>query len=52
MIADVRTHVALSMFTDFENWSVFKPQAIHQNNLKTLFDQVNLWANALKPLRK
>ncbi|RJX26058.1 MAG: NADPH-dependent oxidoreductase [Acholeplasma sp.] len=51
MIADVRTHVALNMFTDFENWSVFKPQAIHQNNLKTLFDQVNLWSGALKPLR-
>lgn len=51
MIADVRTHVALSMFTDFENWSIFKPQAIHQNNLKTLFDQVNAWSKALKPLR-
>lgn len=51
MIADVRTHVALNMFTDFENWSVFKPQLIHQNNLKTLFDQVNQWSKALKPLR-
>lgn len=51
MIADVRTHVALNMFTDFENWSIFKPQPIHQNNLKTLFDQVNAWSHALKPLR-
>ncbi len=51
MIADVRTHVALNMFIDFENWSIFKPQPIHQNNLKTLFDQVNEWSRALKPLR-
>lgn len=51
MIADVRTHVALNMFTDFENWSTFKPQPVHQNNLKTLFDQVIQWSDALKPLR-
>lgn len=50
-IADVRTHVALSMFTDFENWSVFKPQDLHMSNLNTLFDQVLLWGKALKTVR-
>ncbi len=50
-IADVRTHVALNMFTDFENWSVFKPASLHQANLKTLMDQVNAWGRALKSIR-
>lgn len=51
-IADVRTHVALSMFTDFENWSQFKPQDLHLTNLNTLFDQVLLWGEALKTVRQ
>lgn len=51
-IADVRTHVALSMFTDFENWQTFKPQALHQANLETMLDQVILWSTALKSVRK
>lgn len=50
-IADVRTHVALSMFTDFENWSVFKPASLHGKNLNVLLDQVNAWGKALKTLR-
>ncbi len=50
-IADVRTHVALSMFTDFENWSVFKPQELHLTNLNLMLDQLNLWAKALKTVR-
>lgn len=50
-VADVRTHVALSMFTDFENWSIFKPQELHLTNLQTLLDQVILWGKALKTIR-
>jgi NAD(P)H-dependent FMN reductase len=50
-IADVRTAVHLSMFTDFENWSVFKPGPQHQDSLKTLFDQVVLWSGALQKVR-
>jgi len=50
-VADVRTHVALSMFTDFENWSTFKPQMLHLDQLNLLLDQVLLWGTALKPLR-
>lgn len=50
-VADVRTHVALSMFTDFENWSVFKPASLHEKNLSMLLDQVNTWGRALKSVR-
>ena len=50
-IADVRSHTALSMFTDFENWSVFKPNEKHLNNLNTMFEQVKAWGEALKTIR-
>ena len=50
-IADVRTHVALSMFTDFENWSTFKPQALHQTNVDQMLDQLISWSKALKTIR-
>jgi hypothetical protein len=43
--------VLLSLFTDFENGSVFKPQKLHEANLTTLLDQVNLWGKALKAIR-
>lgn len=50
-IADVRVHVALSMFTDFENWSVFKPQSLHLANLDGMLDQLLNWSKALKHAR-
>ena len=50
-IADVRTHVALSMFTDFENWSVFKPNDLHLTNLNGMLDQLIRWSKALKTVR-
>ena len=50
-VADVRTHVALSMFTDFENWSVFKPQALHQANVSMMLDQLVNWSKAMKNVR-
>ena len=49
-IASVRTHILLSLFDDFENYS-FKPRNIHDKNLNMLFDQVANWAKALKTLR-
>jgi NAD(P)H-dependent FMN reductase len=52
MVADVRTHPTLSLFTDFENFSVFKPQDLHQDNLKLMLDQVIAWSGALKTLRQ
>ena len=51
MVADVRTQVLLSLFSDFENFSVFKPAPLHENNLNTMLDQLVNWATALKPLR-
>jgi NAD(P)H-dependent FMN reductase len=50
-IADIRTHILLSLFTDFENFSVFKPQDLHKENFKMFFPQLESWASALKPLR-
>ncbi len=51
MIADVRTHPTLSLFTDFENGSVLKPQDLHLDNVNLMLDQVNAWSGALKTLR-
>ena len=50
-IADVRSQVALSLFTDFENFKTFKPQALHEKSLKSMFDQVLAWSGAMKTLR-
>jgi NAD(P)H-dependent FMN reductase len=51
MMADVRAQVMLSLATDFENYSVFKPAAIHTQLLHNTLDQVVAWSNALAPLR-
>ncbi|MFP4287562.1 MAG: NADPH-dependent FMN reductase [Candidatus Izemoplasmataceae bacterium] len=49
-VADVRTHILLSLFTDFKD-GVFKPSDAHDANLVVLFEQVNAWSKALKSLR-
>lgn len=50
-IADVRTHPTLSLFTDFENGTEFKPQDLHLNNVNAMLDEVEAWSGALKTLR-
>lgn len=50
-VADVRTQVLFSGFTDFENWSVFKPAELHKKNLGVMLDQLLAWSKALKTLR-
>jgi len=50
-MADVRGHVALSMFTDFEHWQTFKPQPLHDQNMGLLLTQLDAWGNALKTIR-
>jgi NAD(P)H-dependent FMN reductase len=50
-VATVRQQVMLSLFTDFENFSTFKPAARHEQSVNTLFDQVNAWGTAMKTLR-
>jgi NAD(P)H-dependent FMN reductase len=51
-VADVRAQVALSLFTDFENFSVFKPAPHHEKSVSDMLDQVIAWGDAMKTLRK
>ncbi len=51
-MADVREQVALSIFTDFENFSVFKPAVFHEQKLNAMLNQVINWGNALKQVRQ
>ena len=51
-MADVRQQVALSLLTEFENFSVFKPGDYNRAALDTLLDQVVAWSAALAPLRQ
>ena len=50
-VATVRAQVGLSLFTDFENFTVFKPAEMQQKNVNGMLDQVIAWSGALKPLR-
>ena len=52
LVADVRAQVALSLFTDFENFTTFKPAPLHEKSVHTMLDQVIAWGGALKGLRK
>jgi NAD(P)H-dependent FMN reductase len=51
-MADVRQQVALSLLTEFENFSVFTPGDYNRAALDTLLDQVVAWSTALAPLRQ
>jgi NAD(P)H-dependent FMN reductase len=50
-IAHVRQQLSFSLFTDFEDFSRFAPGPQHTDSAQTLFDQIEAWAGALKPLR-
>ena len=52
MIADVRAQVMLSLATDFENYSVFKPDAGKEKHVTSMLDQVVEWAEAMKSVRE
>ncbi len=51
-IADVRSQVALSLKTDFEDFTVFKPAAHQAQSVNKMLDQVIDWSGALKNLRE
>jgi len=51
-IATVRNQVLLSLFADFENFSVFKPDVRHEKSVNAMIDQVIAWGGALKPMRE
>jgi len=50
-VADVRAQVMLSLFTDFENFTTFKPAPLQEKSVNTMLDQVIAWSGALKVLR-
>ncbi|MFZ0444799.1 MAG: NADPH-dependent FMN reductase [Bacillus sp. (in: firmicutes)] len=50
-VADVRTHPALSLFTDFENGQTFKPAQMQEETVGQLLEQVVSWSTALKSVR-
>ena len=50
-LADVRAQVGLSLFTDFENFTTFKPGPHLEPTVTGMLDQVIAWGGALKPLR-
>jgi NAD(P)H-dependent FMN reductase len=51
-IADVRSQVALSLKTDFEDFSVLKPAAHQAKSVNKMLDQLIAWSGALKNLRE
>jgi NAD(P)H-dependent FMN reductase len=52
LVAHVRVHPALSLFTDFENGTVFKPKDVQADSVNQMLDQVISWTTALKTVRK
>ncbi|MBS4193001.1 NAD(P)H-dependent oxidoreductase [Bacillus sp. FJAT-49705] len=51
LVADVRVHPTLSIFTDFKNFTTFKPADLHLINVNAMLDQTIAWSGALKNLR-
>ena len=45
-MATVRNQVLLSLFTDFENFSVFKPGPQQEKSFNAMLDQVIAWGAA------
>lgn len=50
-LAHVRQQLSFSLFTDFENFTAFKQGPQHDAAAQTLFDQLEVWARALKAIR-
>lgn len=51
LVADVRVHPALSLFTDFENGTVFKPKEVQEDSVNQMLDQLIPWSKALSTIR-
>jgi NAD(P)H-dependent FMN reductase len=51
-VADVRAQVMLSLYTDFENFTVFKPAPTHEKSVGAMLEQVVAWSRALQTLRQ
>lgn len=50
-IATVRTQVMLNLFTDFQNFTQFKPHPRHEDSIHKMLDQLISWGGALKTVR-
>jgi len=50
-LADVRAQVGLSLFTDFENFTTFKPGPHLEPTVTGMLAQVIAWCGAFTPLR-
>jgi NAD(P)H-dependent FMN reductase len=50
-IAHARNQVMLSLFTDFENFSTFKPHPRNEESVTAMLDQLVPWSAAMKTLR-
>ena len=50
-VADVRAQVALSLATDFKNYSEFTPQHYQAGAVGAMLDQVVAWSTALRSVR-
>ena len=50
-VADVRAQVMFSLYTDFENFSVFKPAAHQEASLSAMLDQLIPWGEAMRTVR-
>ncbi|MEU8380919.1 NAD(P)H-dependent oxidoreductase [Streptosporangium sp. NPDC048865] len=51
-VAHVQQQLSFSMFTDFENFTTFKPAEIHASFAQVLFDQLESWARAMRSVRE
>jgi NAD(P)H-dependent FMN reductase len=51
-VADVRAQVMLSLYTDFERFTTFKPAPMHERSVQSMLDQVIAWGTALKAMRE
>ncbi len=50
-VADVRSQVSLALFTDFEDMSKFKPDALKAKDVDTMLEEVIAWGTAMRWLR-
>jgi NAD(P)H-dependent FMN reductase len=50
-LAHVRQQLGFSLFTDFEDFTLFKPGAHHDAAATELFEEIEAWATAMKTLR-
>jgi NAD(P)H-dependent FMN reductase len=50
-VADVRAQVALSLHSDFENFTTLKPGPRQEAAVNAMLDEVVAWGRALQPLR-